>query len=51
MKKVCEWTFQDSDCYYDSDCGEGWCFEVGDLKENKVKFCPFCGKKVKEVKP
>lgn len=43
--RVCEWT-NESDEYWDvwhSACGETWQFESGGPKENKARYCPFCG--------
>lgn len=46
---LCYWTYQNGDCYYDTGCGKAWSFETGDIKENGVKFCPFCGGRIQEV--
>lgn len=44
--KYCYWDYNDIDDFYETSCGEGWSFQEGTLKENKVKFCPFCGKRI-----
>ena len=48
----CEWVYVDNDWdYWETECGEA--FDLGNsdtLEENKIKYCPFCGKKIKEVK-
>lgn len=36
--------------YYETSCKNVLCFITGDIKENKYKYCPYCGKKIKEVK-
>ena len=44
----CVWKQHDDydDDYWESDCGEAWCFIDGTPAENKVKFCHGCGGKV-----
>lgn len=42
---TCRWEYDD-DGYYKTSCGEAWCFPEGTPSENKLKFCPICGKKV-----
>lgn len=50
MKK-CEWKEVDSGDYWDTSCDQSFCFEVDGPKENGFKFCPYCGLKLKAVKP
>ena len=47
----CKWKYQDDEYndYWETDCGEAWCITEGNLKDNHIVFCPFCGKKIKEV--
>lgn len=51
--KTCKWehivdSYND---YYETECGESYCIDnTYDLKENKIKYCPYCGGKIKEVK-
>ena len=52
-KEVCEWKLEDAEAnLYVTGCGKGkLVFE--DMRtptEDDYKFCPYCGKKIKEVK-
>ncbi len=49
MKDTCEWKYDDIDNYWESSCGLTWYLSEGTLKENKMNFCPKCGKKIKEI--
>lgn len=51
-KKVCEWKLDYfDDDYYETGCnGDLFQFNEGGLKENGVKYCPYCGLKIKLVK-
>jgi hypothetical protein len=44
---VCVWSYN-SDGFYDTACVNAFMLESGSLKENKFKFCPYCGKRIKE---
>ena len=44
----CIWKYDDIDNLWDTSCGEKQYFIEGDVAENKYKFCPYCGKKIKE---
>lgn len=46
----CTWTRDnpDSDIWLTS-CGSAWCLNEGTPKENRMKFCPFCGREIKEA--
>lgn len=46
----CKWEYDDMHDYYDTECDEAFTCIEGDLKDNKIKFCPFCGKEINEVK-
>lgn len=46
---VCVWRYMDwpeSESDFDTECGQGWCFNEGDVKQNGVHFCPHCGGRV-----
>ena len=43
----CNWTEQED--YYETECDMEFTLSVGDLKDNFIKFCPFCGKLIKEL--
>lgn len=48
----CRWTYSDDDdCYWMTDCGEEFSFIYGGPKENGMKFCAYCGKRLKEACP
>lgn len=52
MSRICKWTLDSVEWEsnkWDSDCGESFTFEVGGPEENKMKFCCYCGKRLKEV--
>ncbi len=43
--ETCEWHLEEEDANsWASECGHSFWFEEGDPKENKMKFCPFCGR-------
>lgn len=46
-KKVCVWKWN-NDGFWATACGYAQEFSAGDIKENGYKFCPSCGKKIKE---
>ena len=46
----CVWKEDKDEGVWIEGCGEkGWVFLEGDVKENNMKYCPFCGKEI-EVK-
>jgi hypothetical protein len=50
-KGQCTWTRDDHDSdIWLTGCGEAWCLNEGTPKENRIKYCPFCGVKVREGK-
>ena len=47
----CEWTLIDAEFNaYDTSCGNPWCLEEGTPEDNKMIYCPACGRKIKVVK-
>jgi len=50
-KKVCLWTevSDDWDIHWDTACHHVFCFIEASPKENGMKFCCYCGKKLREV--
>ena len=46
---VCEWKYNDSEYYFESSCEHLHIFMSDGPEENEYKFCPYCGKKIKEV--
>ena len=47
---VCEWKYNDTEYYWESSCDHLHIFMADGPKENEYIFCPYCGKKIKEVK-
>jgi len=50
MKKnrSCVWTPNDVDDYWETGRCESYCFINDGPKENNYRFCPGCGKPIKE---
>jgi hypothetical protein len=46
---TCIWR-EDSDGYYETVCGRHYATNAGTLKDNGIRFCPFCGREIKEEK-
>lgn len=46
-QKDCIWKY-DPDGYWQTQCGDQFCFSEAGPTENRVKFCHFCGKSVSE---
>lgn len=44
----CSWV-PDSDGNYETLCGEMFTLNDGTPSENGMKFCPYCGKPLREV--
>ena len=45
-REKCVWyteTDNNNEPYYETACGEAFCFIVGNPKNNNMKFCPYCG--------
>ena len=44
--ELCTWKYEENWDYstWESDCGEAWVFEEGGPSENRMNYCPFCGK-------
>lgn len=43
----CKWKYDDETDSYDTDCDNKFCFTYV-KKEEEFKFCPYCGKEIKE---
>ena len=47
---VCEWLYKGEHLdYFDTGCGVIHMFLEGYIAENNYKFCPYCGKTIKDV--
>lgn len=44
---TCAWTHDLGEDTWDSVCGERWMFDDGGPRENNVRFCHGCGKRVR----
>ncbi len=40
---ICKWEV-DEDGIWNTECENAFCFDVDGPKENRCKFCPFCGR-------
>lgn len=49
-KVVCVWTEDGSYSCWETGCGQSFCLEDGTPKDNSMKFCCFCGEKLRERK-
>jgi hypothetical protein len=45
--ETCTWKF-DPDGYWQTECGDQFCFSEGGPAENRVKFCHYCGREMVE---
>lgn len=43
MNAICRWA-DNGDGGWDTGCGEVWYFPDGGPKENRVMYCPYCGR-------
>ena len=55
MEEKCEWKYDEDYEYYNTSCGEEYALNDGtvectSLEDNKIKHCPFCGKKISLLK-
>lgn len=48
MSKFCVWGLIGYGGFYKTACENAHSFEADGIKENKFKFCPYCGKRIKE---
>ncbi len=49
-KRMCIWTRNEEYDFFETECGEGFSLIAESLKKNKMKFCCFCGRLIKELK-
>lgn len=45
--KSCSWKNEGE--YWETDCGNAFTFTAGDPTENRMKFCPYCGKALQHL--
>lgn len=48
--EVCKWKYDIDYGFWETGCGEAFTFTTGTPAENKMKYCPYCGKKLVPVK-
>ena len=48
VQEKCRWKQDDTGDWF-TRCGEGWTFTDGGVAENRIKFCPYCGKPIEAV--
>lgn len=46
MRAPCLWVEDDFEGYWVGSCGVKWGYEDGSPRENKMNFCPQCGKRL-----
>ncbi len=44
----CKWLYEPCDESYMTTCGESQYFIEGDIEDNHYKFCPYCGKEIRD---
>ena len=52
MAEQCEWKEEiqpDGDSLWETSCGQTFCFNGGTPTDNKMKYCCYCGKELKET--
>ena len=46
----CTWTLKEKDTsFYEISCNHSFFFLEGFIKDNSFIYCPYCGKKIKEL--
>ena len=48
--EICTWE-ADSEGNYSTSCGETFTLIDGTPEENRMKYCPYCGKPIKQAEP
>ena len=52
IKQYCDWK-KDDDLFggnlWTVACGNDFQFIEGDVKDNEFKYCPYCGREIKEI--
>ena len=47
-QKPCLWVEDNYEGYWVGSCGVKWGYEDGSPRENRMIFCPLCGKRLKQ---
>lgn len=48
---TCLWRYTSTtfvDDHYDTECSNSWVFTEGNLEDNEISYCPYCGKLIKD---
>jgi hypothetical protein len=48
VNQKCEWSRDGGEEVFDTQCKRSFRFNYGTCAENKFKFCPYCGREIKE---
>ena len=46
---ICHWREDRSCGFWETECQNAFNFETGTPTSNDFKFCPYCGKELKEI--
>ena len=46
---TCEWKYDDSVDTWDTECEGSFLLNYGTLRDNNMRFCPYCGKTIVEI--
>ena len=47
--KQCTWEYDDNYGFFDTECGSTFCTLDGNKIDDCFKYCPYCGKLIKEA--
>jgi hypothetical protein len=50
-EKLCIWKENEEYSMWETSCQNAFEFIEGDIEENSFKFCPYCGKIIKQETP
>jgi len=48
MKEKCKWVYDNFHDFWETECGNAFTVLEGTPSDNKMRFCPYCGKEIKE---
>lgn len=49
LKEPCEWKYDESYDMWETECGGAFTLLKGTPKDNLMKYCPYCGKQIKQA--
>lgn len=47
VRNTCQWASDDEGTWH-SECGEAFVFNDGSPTDNRMRFCPYCGKSLQQ---